>query len=221
MTNLSGWQDVFNREKKLNNLFKKLDDLRAVGKIIYPPKYDIFHSFRLTKLKEVKVVIVGQDPYCGPQQANGLAFSVRRGIKIPPTLNNIYLELNNDNVFFKFPNHGCLESWAFQGVLLLNTVLTVEAGKPHSHYDIGWEQFTDKIIGVINKFCYKIIFLLWGYHAQKKSNLIDSNRHFVLKAPHPSPLSAHRGFFGCNHFSQTNMLLIKNGKQPIYWTPYY
>lgn len=192
---------------------------RSAGKIIYPGNQDIFKAFSLTELHQIKVVIVGQDPYPGPGYAHGLAFSVRQGIPIPPSLNNIYKELENDFVKFTRPNHGCLESWAIQGVMLLNAVLTVEVGTAHSQANWGWEIFTDKVISVINKYRNNIVFLLWGKKAQNKGKLIDCQRHTVLQAPHPSPLSAYRGFFGCRHFSKTNHWLTERGIPPIDWTP--
>lgn len=178
------------------------------------------NCFQLTELNTIKVVILGQDPYYKYNQAHGLAFSVQRGITIPPSLMNIYKELNNNQVNFKIPNHGCLESWAKQGVLLLNTVLTVEKDRPGSHINIGWERFTDQVISIINKYCTQVVFLLWGENAQKKSSFIDNTRHLILYASHPSPFSAHRSFFGSHHFYHTNMWLLKCGIQPIDWTPH-
>ena len=167
----------------------------------------------------MKVVILGQDPYHGPGQAHGLAFSVLPGVAVPPSLANMYKELQTDIADFTRPNHGYLESWARQGVLLLNTVLTVEAGNAHSHAKLGWETFTDKVIALINEHCEGVVFLLWGSHAQKKGSFIDRNRHHVLQAPHPSPLSAHRGFMGCGHFSKTNEYLTERNQPAINWTP--
>lgn len=214
------WNACIGKEKE-KPYFTKIFDLisaeRRSGKIIYPPKRDIFNAFRLSNLADIKVVILGQDPYPSPNQAHGLSFSVRPGVPIPPSLMNIYKELTTDISGFKFPNHGCLESWAKQGVLLLNTVLTVEDGRAHSHAHFGWEIFTSKVISVLNENRNGLVFLLWGTHAQKKGNYIDRKRHYVLKAPHPSPLSAYRGFFGCRHFSQTNKLLKQQGLQPINW----
>lgn len=188
-----------------------------VKKTIYPNFKDIFKAFLLTDLNNIKVVIIGQDPYFSQNQAHGLSFSVPKGVTIPPSLKNIYKELNTDfGQRYKF-RHGCLESWAHQGVFLLNTILTVESGKPRSHSTIGWNIFTDKVISIINLYRNMIVFLLWGNDAQKKSNLIDIKKHYILKASHPSPLSAYRGFFGCKHFSLTNEILIKNKKKPINW----
>ncbi|MAI38624.1 uracil-DNA glycosylase [Alteromonas sp.] len=190
---------------------------REAGKVIYPPKEDVFNAFAMTALEDIRVVILGQDPYHGPHQAHGLCFSVLPGVKIPPSLRNIYKELADDIDGFSIPNHGTLSPWAEQGVLLLNTVLTVEQGKAHSHAKLGWETFTDKVIEVVNQHCSDVVFLLWGSHAQKKGNTINREKHHVLHAPHPSPLSAHRGFFGSKPFSQTNQLLVESGKAPIQW----
>ena len=165
----------------------------------------------------MKVVILGQDPYHGPRQAHGLCFSVLPGIKTPPSLVNMYKELAQDIDGFQIPAHGYLQSWAEQGVLLLNTVLTVEQGKAHSHAKTGWETFTDKVIEAVNQHQSGVVFLLWGSHAQKKGRFIDRNKHHVLAAPHPSPLSAHRGFFGCGHFSLANQILNAQGKTTIDW----
>ena len=177
----------------------------------------MFSAFTLTKLEKVKVVILGQDPYHGPNQAHGLCFSVLPGVKTPPSLANMYKELATDISEFVIPQHGFLESWAEQGVMLLNTVLTVEQARAHSHAKIGWEQFTDAVIQQLSDHCDELVFLLWGSHAQKKGLVIDKQKHHVLNAPHPSPLSAYRGFFGCKHFSQTNNLLKQQNKSPINW----
>ena len=163
------------------------------------------------------MVILGQDPYHGPNQAHGLAFSVKPPVAPPPSLVNIYKELAQDIPNFQIPHHGYLVDWAKQGVLLLNTVLTVEQGQAHSHANFGWETFTDKVIEQLNLHRENLVFLLWGSHAQKKGQFIDQNRHCVLRAPHPSPLSAHRGFFGCHHFSQANHYLESKGLSPIQW----
>lgn len=192
---------------------------RAQGKAIFPPANQVFNAFKLTELNEVKVVILGQDPYHQPGQAHGLCFSVQPGVRTPPSLVNIYKELATDIPGFEIPNHGYLASWAEQGVLLLNTVLTVEQGKAHSHAKCGWEAFTDAVIAKLNQHCDGLVFLLWGSHAQKKGRIIDRQRHLVLQAPHPSPLSAHRGFLGCRHFSQANAYLQQRGLTPINWQP--
>ncbi|MGB6976406.1 MAG: uracil-DNA glycosylase [Gammaproteobacteria bacterium] len=189
---------------------------RLAGKIIYPPQAEIFNALKFTPFDQVKVVIIGQDPYHGPNQAHGLCFSVRPGIPFPPSLENIFKELHDD-LKVPSPKNGCLEKWAKQGVLLLNATLTVEAGKPLSHANVGWEIFTDKVIKVLNEQRSGLIFLLWGSQAQRKGQGIDPTRHYILKAPHPSPLSAHRGFFGCRHFSKTNELLRKMNKPEIDW----
>lgn len=186
------------------------------GKVIYPESKNIFNAFNSTPLEQVKVVILGQDPYHGAQQAHGLCFSVQQNTAIPPSLQNIYKELHRD-LQLPIPKHGCLQTWANQGVFLLNTTLTVEQAKAGSHQGQGWEQFTDRTIQEINKTCESVVFLLWGSHAQKKSQWIDADKHLILGAPHPSPLSAYRGFIGCGHFSKTNEYLIQKGKTPIDW----
>ncbi|MCW8334494.1 uracil-DNA glycosylase [Vibrio sp. SCSIO 43135] len=214
------WHDVIGVEKQQDYFQQTLafvENERQMGKQIYPPSQDVFNAFRHTEFNDVKVVILGQDPYHGPDQAHGLCFSVLPGVKTPPSLVNMYKELAQDIPGFQIPNHGFLQTWAQQGVLLLNTVLTVEQGKAHSHSKTGWETFTDKVIEAINQQQQGVVFLLWGAHAQKKGRFIDRTKHHVLAAPHPSPLSAHRGFFGCKHFSQTNELLKQQQKQPINW----
>ena len=186
------------------------------GKVIYPPSKNIFNAFNSTPLDQVKVVILGQDPYHGPNQAHGLCFSVQPGVPAPPSLQNMFKELNRD-LGIPIPPHGCLQSWTDQGVLLLNATLTVEQGRAGSHQGKGWETFTDKAIQLVNEQCQGVVFLLWGSYAQKKSAFIDSRTHLILKAPHPSPLSAHRGFIGCGHFSKTNQYLQQLKKSPIDW----
>lgn len=217
---MTTWSDVIGAEKQ-QDYFKQtlafVHQEREAGKRIYPPAADVFNAFKYTEFDQVKVVILGQDPYHGPNQAHGLCFSVQPGIPIPPSLVNIFKELARDLPGFTTPSHGCLVHWAQQGVLLLNTVLTVEAGKAHSHAALGWETFTDRVIEALNRHRQGIVFLLWGSHAQKKGRIIDRDRHHVLVAPHPSPLSAHRGFLGCGHFSQTNQLLSAQGQEPIDW----
>lgn len=216
------WQETIGPEKKQPYFLDTLafvNQERSSGKTIYPPQKDVFNAFRFTELSEVKVVILGQDPYHGPNQAHGLSFSVHPGVRIPPSLLNMYKELASSIEGFEMPNHGYLESWAKQGVLLLNTVLTVQAGMAHSHASLGWEKFTDQVISVINQHKNGVVFLLWGAHAQKKGSIIDQNRHHVLKTVHPSPLSAHRGFLGCGHFAKTNQLLEAQGLAPIDWQP--
>lgn len=186
------------------------------GKLIYPKGSNIFNAFNKTPLEKVKVVILGQDPYHGPNQAHGLSFSVQKGILFPPSLQNIFKELQRDTGT-PYPSHGDLSSWAQQGVFLLNASLTVRAAEPMSHSQIGWAIFTDAVIRTISKDCPKVVFMLWGKFAQEKQTLIDSSKHLVLKAPHPSPLSAHQGFVGCGHFSACNHFLAKNGIDPINW----
>lgn len=217
---MTTWEELLGQEKQqpyFQQMLEFVESERAAGKIIYPPKQDVFNAFSLTKLDKVKVVILGQDPYHGPNQAHGLSFSVLPQIKPPPSLANIYKELAADIPNFIIPVHGYLQNWAEQGVLLLNTVLTVEQAKAHSHAKIGWEQFTDTVIQQLSEHCSGLVFLLWGSHAQKKGAVIDTQKHHVLNAPHPSPLSAYRGFFGCKHFSKTNELLKQQEKSPIQW----
>ncbi|AUC89308.1 uracil-DNA glycosylase [Alteromonas sp. MB-3u-76] len=214
------WTEALADEKAkpyFRELMLQVQAEREAGKIIYPPKEDVFTAFSITALEDVRVVILGQDPYHGPNQAHGLCFSVLPGVKIPPSLKNIYKELASDIEGFVVPNHGDLLSWAQQGVLLLNTVLTVEQGKAHSHAKWGWETFTDKVIDAVNEHREGVVFLLWGSHAQRKGDSINREKHCVLHAPHPSPLSAHRGFFGSRPFSQTNQFLAQAGKPPIHW----
>lgn len=189
---------------------------KAAGKVIYPESKNIFNAFNSTHLDAVKVVIIGQDPYHGPGQAHGLCFSVQKGIQIPPSLQNIFKEQNRD-LGLPVPAHGCLQFWADQGVLLLNATLTVEQSKAGSHQGRGWETFTDKAIHLVSQTQESVVFLLWGSYAQKKVELIDQGKHLILKAPHPSPLSAHRGFIGCGHFSKTNEYLLRVKKSPIDW----
>ncbi|WP_438864560.1 uracil-DNA glycosylase [Neptunicella sp.] len=214
------WSELLGSEKQqdyFQQIMAFVQQRRAEGVEVYPPAADVFNAFKLTPLDKVKVVILGQDPYHGPGQAHGLCFSVKPDIPAPPSLQNMYKELATDIEGFQIPSHGYLQSWAEQGVLLLNTVLTVERGQAHSHSKIGWERFTDKVIEQLNQHTEGLVFMLWGSHAQKKGRIIDKQRHHVLAGPHPSPLSAYRGFFGCKHFSQANKLLAEQGKQPINW----
>lgn len=187
------------------------------GKVIYPKSSEYLQALDLTPVQNVKVVVLGQDPYHGDGQAHGLSFSVKPDVRIPPSLRNIYKELHDD-IGFTSPSHGYLESWARQGVLLLNSVLTVERAQAASHQKRGWEEFTDAIIRVVNAKDDPVVFLLWGSYAQKKAAFVDQSKHLVLKAVHPSPLSAHRGFFGCKHFSQANAFLKLHRRVPIDWT---
>ena len=184
--------------------------------VIYPPADDIFNAMHFTPLSKVKVLLLGQDPYHNVGQAHGLCFSVKKGVDIPPSLVNIYKELHDD-LGCTIPNHGCLTKWAEQGVLMLNTVLTVRAHQANSHKDIGWEEFTDAAIRALNTQDRPIVFILWGRPAQMKKRMLTNPNHLILEAPHPSPLSAYRGFFGCRHFSKTNEFLIQNGLEPIDW----
>lgn len=185
-------------------------------KVIYPNPNDIFNALKYTSYKNTKVLILGQDPYHGENQAHGFAFSVQKGIKTPPSLLNIYKEINNELGCY-VPNNGYLIPWADQGVLLLNTVLTVRAHEANSHKDKGWEIFTDKIIEILNERKDPVIFVLWGANARSKKKIITNKAHYILEAPHPSPLSAHRGFFGCNHFIKINKILLELNKEPINW----
>ncbi len=214
------WQQLIEQEKSqeyFQTLTAKIAQQRAGGITIFPSEDDVFNAFKYSDLSDVKVVILGQDPYHGEQQAHGLAFSVKPGIRVPPSLVNIYKELATDIKDFETPKHGNLLHWAKQGVLLLNTVLTVQQAKAHSHAKLGWETFTDKIIDAVNTRNEGCVFILWGAHAHKKGKNIDSNKHCLLLGPHPSPLSAYRGFFGCQHFSKTNNWLEKQGSQTIDW----
>lgn len=194
-----------------------LQQEKAAGKVIYPHSSHWFNAFALTPLSQVKVVVLGQDPYHGANQAHGLSFSVLPDVKkIPPSLQNIYKAQAQD-LGVTQPNHGCLLPWAEQGVLLLNAVLTVEAAKANSHQGKGWETFTDQVIRLINDQTSGVVFMLWGSYAQKKATFVDANKHLVLTAPHPSPLSAYRGFFDCQHFSKANAWLQQHGKGAINW----
>ncbi len=215
----SSWKkavgDEFSKPYMRDIKFFLVDESRK-GKTIFPSGREIFSAFKLTPLEQVKIVIIGQDPYHGMGQAHGLCFSVKPDIKIPPSLQNIYKEMQSDLCITQ-PSHGFLEHWARQGVLLLNAVLTVEMSKAGSHQKIGWQEFTDSAIAAVNERREHVVFLLWGSYAQKKEAMIDQSKHLVLKAPHPSPLSAHRGFFGCRHFSKANEYLIRNGEEPVDW----
>lgn len=212
------WDELLKDEFE-KDYYKKLRGFLAQEyktKTIYPNMYKIFEALKLTSYKDTKIVILGQDPYHGPNQAHGLSFSVEKGVQTPPSLLNIYKELKSTlNCYI--PNNGNLTSWAKQGVLLLNTSLTVRAGEANSHRNIGWEIFTDKIISLLNEREEPVIFILWGKNAKDKVKLIDTNRHYILTAAHPSPLSASRGFFGCNHFEKANDILKNLNKEPIDW----
>lgn len=199
------------------SLKKSILDEKEKGKTVYPPSQLIFNAFDSTPFESVKVVILGQDPYHGEGQAMGLSFSVPNGIAVPPSLRNIFKELQSDIPDYKIPSNGDLSHWATQGVLLLNAFLTVNKSEPASHQKFGWETFTDEVIRTISTQLDGVVFLLWGSFAQQKAMLIDTSKHLVLTAPHPSPFSAHKGFLGCKHFSQTNDYLLANGKTPIAW----
>ncbi|MFY0546149.1 uracil-DNA glycosylase [Brevibacillus sp. H7] len=186
------------------------------AKTVYPDKYDIFNALHLTPYGEAKVVILGQDPYHGPGQAHGLSFSVKPGVNPPPSLQNIFKELQSD-LGCTIPNHGHLVHWAKQGVLLLNTVLTVREGTPNSHKGMGWEQFTDRVIAALNERETPMVFILWGNHAQEKASFINAQKHCIIRSPHPSPFSANRGFFGSRPFSRANQFLRENGLTEIDW----
>ncbi|MBR3863981.1 MAG: uracil-DNA glycosylase [Clostridia bacterium] len=186
------------------------------SKTIYPNMYDIFNAFKYTPYSKVKIVILGQDPYHGENQAHGLCFSVNEGIPIPPSLVNIYKEIKND-LGITQPNSGCLTKWAKQGVLLLNTTLTVRSGQANSHSKCGWQEWTDEVIKLLNERETPMVFLLWGANARSKKKFINTNKHLVLECAHPSPLSAYNGFFGCKHFSKANEFLVKQGLTPINW----
>ena len=215
----SSWKELLKPEFNkpyFQQIVLHLKTERLQKKIIYPPGGFIFNAFDKTPIDRVKVVILGQDPYHGPGQAHGLSFSVQNGTPPPPSLVNIYKELYND-IGIKIPNHGNLTHWAEQGVFLLNASLTVRAGEPMSHSKIGWAEFTDSVIKKISDEREHVVFLLWGKFAQEKKMLIDESKHLILKAAHPSPLSAYSGFFGCRHFSKTNAYLISNGIDPVDW----
>lgn len=215
-----GWKAVLKDEFSktyFQQVVTFLKTEKAQGKVIYPPGPLIFNAFNQTPFDKVRVVILGQDPYHGPGQAHGLSFSVPAGIKPPPSLVNIFKEIEND-LGVKMPmEYGNLTKWAEQGVLLLNAALTVRAGEPFSHARYGWAEFTDAVISKVSELKEGVVFLLWGKFAQEKQILIDESKHFVLKAAHPSPFSADKGFFGCKHFSKANALLMKQGLEPIDW----
>ncbi|MBX9466410.1 MAG: uracil-DNA glycosylase [Rhizobium sp.] len=213
------WKAVLGEEVSrsyMHELKAFLQREKADGKHIFPRGAEYFRALDLTPLDDVRVVILGQDPYHGAGQAHGLCFSVQPGVRIPPSLVNIYKEMQSD-LGIPPARHGFLEHWARQGVLLLNSVLTVEEARAASHQGKGWEQFTDAVIRTVNQDCEHVVFMLWGAYAQKKAAFVDRSRHLVLKAPHPSPLSAHNGFFGCRHFSQANDYLVSQGRNEIDW----
>lgn len=214
-----GWRAALRQEFEkpyMAELKRFLVGEREQGKRIFPAGANWFRALDLTPLDQVRVVILGQDPYHGPGQAHGLCFSVPDGVQLPPSLVNIFKELQSD-IGVRPARHGFLEHWARQGVLLLNSVLTVEMGRAASHRERGWERFTDAVIRIVNEKPEPVVFMLWGSYAQKKADFVDTSRHLVLKAPHPSPLSAHSGFFGCRHFSKANAFLESRGLKPIDW----
>lgn len=214
------WSDVLGPEKQkpyFKDILNFLDAEREVGKKIYPESKNLFNAFKMTAYEQVKVVILGQDPYHGPGQAHGLSFSVQKGIKAPPSLVNIFKELKQD-LGLTIPSHGCLEDWAKQGVLLLNTALSVEEAKPQSHAKIGWSVFTNVVLQKLNEHPSPLVFLLWGGHAKQKMEHLKNPAHLILTAPHPSPLSAHQGFLGCGHFSKANAFLTQQGREAIDWS---
>lgn len=214
------WQTMLGEEKQkpyFKEILAYLAHQEADGRQIFPPRDLIFNALKTTPFLDTKVVIIGQDPYHGPNQAMGLSFSVPKGIITPPSLKNIYKEIQAD-LGLPTPKHGCLTHWAEQGVLLLNATLTVEAHQPQSHANIGWQKFTDEVISALNHHPKPIVFLMWGAYAQKKAALISNPNHMILKATHPSPLSAHRGFLGCKHFSKANQWLMQVGRTPVDWS---
>lgn len=214
-----GWDDVLAPHLQTESMAQLRQFLASevqAGKTIYPAQKNVFRAFQSLPFEQVKVVILGQDPYHGPNQAEGLSFSVQPGVPVPPSLKNIYKELVAD-VGFQVPNHGHLMPWVEQGVLLLNTVLTVEAGLAGSHQKRGWEVFTDAVLREVNQRLDHVVFLLWGAPARNKAAMLDATRHAVLQAPHPSPLAAHRGFFGCQHFSKANVYLRAHNRTPVDW----
>ena len=219
MASTMTWADVLGEEKAqpyFKAILHFLAKEKAAGKIVYPAENELFTAFKETPYAQVKVVVLGQDPYHNPGQAHGLSFSVKPGVRPPPSLKNIFTELKSD-LDIPIPSHGCLNTWANQGVLLLNTALSVEQNKPQSHAKIGWSVFTDNVIRKLNYYPEPLVFLLWGTHAKNKSVLITEKKHLILTAAHPSPFSVHQGFYGCRHFSQANAFLQAHGREPIQW----
>ncbi len=214
-----GWKEHLAEEFRqpyLQGLAEFLSDEERAGKVLFPASHHCFNALNSTPLDKVKVVILGQDPYHGPGQAHGLCFSVRPNVAVPPSLVNIFKEIQDD-LGIAPPDHGCLQPWAEQGVLLLNSVLTVVQGQAGAHQGKGWETFTDKVIETVNREREGVVFMLWGSYARKKGQHIDRSKHLVLEGPHPSPLSAYRGFFGCKHFSKANDWLERQGKPTVDW----
>ncbi|MBR5155697.1 MAG: uracil-DNA glycosylase [Clostridia bacterium] len=220
MVNIGNEWDELLKDEFQKEYYKRLRGFLAKEygeRTIFPDMFDIFNAFKYTSYSDVKAVIIGQDPYHGEGQAHGLCFSVKKGVAVPPSLKNMYKELAED-IGFASPTHGELVDWAKQGVLMLNTVLTVRSGEANSHKGMGWEEFTDRVIQLLNEREKPIVFLLWGGNARRKKELITNPNHKVLEAAHPSPLSAYNGFFGCRHFSKTNAFLRETGQKPIDWT---
>ncbi|CAL4320088.1 Uracil-DNA glycosylase [Buchnera aphidicola (Thelaxes suberi)] len=219
MNNIFSWKDILSEEKNKKYFIQLMNFLykERIKKKIFPHSNDVFNAFKFTPFNTIKIVLVGQDPYILPQQAHGLAFSVLTTKNFPPSLKNIFYELQSDIPCFVYPKNGCLIQWAKQGVFLLNRILTVEQGKSNSHSKIGWNTFTNQVIHLISKYHKGIIFLLWGKHAHELEQFIDNSKHFILKTSHPSPFSAYKGFFGCKHFSKSNKLLLFQKKKPIIW----
>ena len=216
---LESWKKVaaeYGLKEILKPIRKKISEVSSKNKTIHPSSKDIFRAFELTPFENVRIIILGQDPYHGPNQANGLAFSVNSEVRFPPSLLNIFKEYSTD-LKLPIPKDGNLSAWAERGVLLLNSILTVESGSPGSHKDFGWEEFTNQIIKALSDKKTNLVFILWGSYAQSKKILIDSSKHFIIATPHPSPLSAHRGFFGSKPFSKANDFLRKNKKEEIDW----
>lgn len=214
----NNWQTLLEDELKLP-YYQELRQFlikEYSTKTVYPDMYDIYNALHYTDYNDVKVLLLGQDPYHGPNQAHGFAFSVKTGVKVPPSLQNIFIELESD-LGFPIPNHGNLQKWADEGVLLLNTALTVVASQANSHKNIGWEQLTDKIISLVSQKQDPVVFILWGSNARQKKALINTEKHLIIESAHPSPLSAYRGFFGSTPFSKTNQFLESNGQAPIDW----
>lgn len=214
-----GWKEHLSgefRQPYMQALAEFLTEEESAGKVLFPDSNHCFNALNSTPLDQVRVVILGQDPYHGPGQAHGLSFSVRPGVRTPPSLVNIFKEMQTD-LGIEPPDHGCLQPWAEQGVLLLNSVLTVVQGQAGAHQGKGWETFTDRVIETVNRECEGVVFLLWGSYARKKGRHIDRSRHLVLEGPHPSPLSSYRGFFGCKHFSRANDWLREQGRSPVSW----
>ncbi|MBF12935.1 MAG: uracil-DNA glycosylase [Legionellales bacterium] len=221
MNHTANWTTLLGPEKQkhyFQSILQTIEQEKQQGLTIFPPQNAMFNAFKFTPIDAIRVVILGQDPYHGPNQAHGLCFSVLPPTKPPPSLGNIFKELLRDGQINQIPKHGSLENWARQGVFLLNTVLSVQANQANSHANIGWQTFTDRVIELINQHCHRVVFMLWGAQANKKISLLDPSKHLILSSTHPSPLSAHRGFLGCGHFSQANDYLKKHHGSTISWS---